>query len=121
MFDFEEINNLKCVVRIDYDIPFDFKETREQAYEVIINKLHEDLDHGGYDHGVIPDYTTCSTIVLYCPTKEQNNWRGYVIEAFKDLRKIEVKDEDTFVDTVVESYDVEYYLEFSYSENYHIR
>ena len=113
---------LKCTVHIDYDIPYDFKDIIEKAYEYIINTLRGELDYRGYDHDVVPDYFTNNSIVLYCPNNP-DDWRNCVKEIFDSdtLKNIKVKEEEKFIDTIVESYSAEYYLEFSYSDNYHIR
>lgn len=120
-----EIDSLKCTVRIDYDIPFDFKEDREKAFDIIVNNLHNQLEYIGYNHDIFANYTTCTEIIIYCPrAASRDEWRQAIKGIFYggDMRRIDISEteENSITEYSVSSYTVDYYLEFSLSENYHI-
>ena len=114
-----DLDGLKCVVYIDYDIPFDFKEERASVYETIINNLVVDLDERKTGYKICPDYTTLSTITIFKAAKISNNeWRKHVLESIENLIKVRVEDEE--FEGALKEYTLDYTVEFSFVESYSI-
>ena len=90
-----ELDKYKCVVYIDYDIPFDFKEERERIYETIINNLlrldpFTESNERNIGYKLYPDYNSCSTITIFKTdtiTISEDDWKKCVIESIEKLKE----------------------------------
>jgi hypothetical protein len=118
-----EMDSLKCSIKIDYDIPFDFTEEREQAFESIVNSISNSLHNNiGNDKEVklLANYTTNTNIDIYKSTNSNISK-----EYFKNIIKltlglisktgVKVKTENG-----EDTYPVEFYVEFPNSDNFKI-
>ena len=120
-----EIDSLKCSIKIDYDIPFDFTEERELAFENIVNKLYAAI---GKNKGVkiLANYTTNTDIDIYKSTDSSISkayFKGTIKGILALINKSGVK---VIIKNKVYSYDreciyrVDFYVEFSNSDNFKI-
>jgi hypothetical protein len=120
-----EMDSLKCSIKIDYDIPFDFTEEREQAFEYIVNKLYDAI---GKNKGVkiLANYTTNTDIDIYKSTDSSISkayFKGKIKGILSLINKSGVK---VIIENKVYSYDreciyrVDFYVEFSNSDNFKI-
>jgi len=110
-----EMDSLKCSIKIDYYIPFDFTEEREQAFESIVDSLYKAI---GYNDGVriLANYTTNTDIDIY---KSSNS--NISRECFKSTIKATLESISKTGVTVKDvSYSVDFYVEFSNSDNFKI-
>lgn len=110
-----EMDSLKCSIKIDYDIPFDFTEEREKAFESIVNKLYDTI---GKNKGVkiLANYTTNTDIDIYKSTDSSIS-KAYFKGSIKGILALINKSGVTVKDV---SYPVEFYVEFSNSDNFKI-
>ena len=110
-----EIDSLKCSIKIDYDIPVDFTEEREQAFESITNSLYKAI---GYNDGVriLANYTTNTNIDIYKSTNSSIS-RDYLKSTIKVTLGSISKTGVTVKDV---NYPVDFYVEFSNSDNFKI-
>jgi hypothetical protein len=114
-----EMDSLKCSIKIDYYIPFDFTEERELAFGSIVDSLYKAI--GCNDGiGILANYTTNTDIDIYKST-DSNISREYFKSTIKDTlesiskTEVKVKTENSEM-----SYSVDFYIEFSNSDNFKI-
>ena len=114
-----EIDSLGCSIKIDYDIPFEFTEERELAFENIVNSLYRVFSN---DKGIkiLANYTTNTNIDIFKSTNSSISRECFktTIQAVLGMISnagVKVKTENS-----EDSYPVEFYVEFFNSDNFKI-
>ena len=118
-----ELDKYKCVVYIDYDIPFDFKEERESVYDTLVNNLATELNERKIGYKICAEYTTLSTINIFKTntiTISEDDWKNNVMESIEKLTKVVVVDKEKFGEEVNKDYTLDYTLEFSFVDSYSV-
>ena len=114
-----ELATYKCVIYMDYDIPFDFKETRENLFETVVNELSYNLNNWG---GVRMhcDYYNCNKITIFKDCGGDNEeWKDLILDILdKELDFVEFETGDP--EYPIDSYNVDYIVEFVDTESYHV-